>query len=199
MILFYYSKYLNFKDMKKLILSLFVFMGFLFPLLAQVDHDFNVNDRVPLASTELKVGLVPEAVIKAAQSRFDINNSTTWTKFPYALKEYGWVYDIGASDIKLDRYKVTLKNKDGNDLWAVYTSKGELVESRETANNVAPPPNVMEALSKSQYKDWKIVGDREVIKFYHDHDNSKVEQHFRLTVEKDNVKKSISFNFQGAN
>jgi hypothetical protein len=86
----------------------------------------------------------------------------------------------------------------GHELWAVYTAKGELVESREAASNIPIPANVMESLSKSQYKDWKVVGDKEIIRFFHDHDNSSVEQHFRVTVEKDNTKRSISFNYQGA-
>jgi hypothetical protein len=90
-----------------------------------------------------------------------------------------------------------MKNKEGHALWAVYAANGDLVESRETANNVAMPANVQQALAKSQYKDWKVVGDKEIIKYYHDHNESSVEEHFRITVEKDNVKKSISFNFQG--
>ena len=184
--------------MKKLLVSVLVFLGFIFPLLAQVDHDFNDNDRIPLVNMKITKEQVPVAVVKSAQTQFDMSNSGTWSKFPYALKEYGWVYDVGASDIKLDHYEVIMKSKAGNDLWAVYTSKGELVESRETANNVAMPSNIQVALSKSQYKDWKVVGDKEIIRFYHDHDNSNVEQHFRLTVEKDGVKKGISFNFQGS-
>ena len=59
-----------------------------------------------------------------------------------------------------------------------------------------PPAHVLAALAKSQYKDWAIVGNKEIIRFYHDRNNSSVEQHFRLTVQKDNVKRSISFNFQ---
>jgi len=185
--------------MKKLLFSVLAFLGFLFPLLAQVDHDYNVNDREPLINTTITKDQVPAAVVEAVQTKFDMSNSATWSKFPYALKEYGWVYDVGASNVKLDRYEVRMKTKKGDDLWAVYTAKGELVETRETVNNITPPANIQEALSKSQYKDWKIVGDKEIIRFYHDHNNSSVEQHFRLTVEKDNVKRSISFNFQGTN
>ena len=185
--------------MKKFLFSVFALLGFIFPLMAQVDHDFNNNDRDPLINSTITKDQVPAAILKAAQTKFDLNNSATWSKFPYALKEYGWVYDVGASNIKLDRYEVTIKNKEGNDLWAVYTAKGELVESREASVNVPVPANVMQELSKSQYKDWKIVGDKEIIRFYHDHNNSSVEQHFRLTVEKDNVKRSISFNYQGTN
>lgn len=185
--------------MKKFLFSVLALLGFIFPLMAQVDHDYNTNDREPLINSTITKDQVPAAILKAAQTKFDLNNSATWSKFPYALKEYGWVYDVGASNIKLDRYEVTIKNKEGNDLWAVYTAKGELVESREASVNVPVPANIMQELLKSQYKDWKIVGDKEIIRFYHDHNNSSVEQHFRLTVEKDNVKRSISFNYQGTN
>jgi len=185
--------------MKKFLFSVLALLGLIFPLMAQVDHDFNNNDRDPLINSTITKDQVPAAILKAAQTKFDLNNSATWSKFPYALKEYGWVYDVGASNIKLDRYEVTIKNKEGNDLWAVYTVKGELVESREASVNVPVPANIMQELLKSQYKDWKIVGDKEIIRFYHDHNNSSVEQHFRLTVEKDNVKRSISFNYQGTN
>jgi hypothetical protein len=183
--------------MKKFLVSVLAIAGFVFPLVAQVDHDYNINDRVPLVNALLTRDQVPAAVIQSAQKQFDLNNPNTWSKFPFALKEYGWVYDAGASDVKLDRYEVKMKNKDGNELWAVYASNGDLVESREASNNVALPEHVKDALSKSVYKDWKVVGDKEIIKYYHDHNNSSVEQHFRITVEKDNVKKSISFNFQG--
>lgn len=185
--------------MKKFLFSVLALLGFIFPLMAQVDHDYNTNDREPLINSTITKDQVPAAILKAAQTKFDLNNSATWSKFPYALKEYGWVYDVGASNIKLDRYEVTIKNKEGNDLWAVYTVKGELVESREASVNVPVPANIMQELLKSQYKDWKIVGDKEIIRFYHDHNNSSVEQHFRLTVEKDNVRRSISFNYQGTN
>ncbi len=182
--------------MKKFLVSFLVFSGLIFPLMAQIDHDYNANDRVPVVNATLTKEQVPPSVIKAAQTEFDLTNSATWSKFPYALKEYGWVYDVGASDIALDRYEVTMKNKQGHDLSAVYSDKGDLVESRELYNNVAMPANIQEALAKSQYKDWRVIGDRELIRFYHDNDMKKVEQHFRLTVEKDGVKRSISFNFQ---
>jgi hypothetical protein len=90
-----------------------------------------------------------------------------------------------------------MKNKQGHDLWAVYSADGELVESREASKDVAIPSHVQAELAKSQYKDWTVTGDKEIIRYYHDHNTSSFEQHFRLTVEKDNVKRSISFNFQG--
>jgi hypothetical protein len=182
--------------MKRVLVSILALSGFLFPLLAQVDHDYNPNDRIPVVSATIKQDQVPVAVLNAFSTEFDKANPLTWSKFPYALKEYGWVYDVGASDIKLNRYEVTMKTKKGDDLWAAYTADGDLVETREIRQNVALSPTIREKLLNSQYKDWKIIGNTEIIKYYHDNDISKVEQHVRITVEKNNVKRSISFNDQ---
>jgi hypothetical protein len=185
--------------MKKLLITSLTLLAFLMPALAQIDHDFNPNDRTPEVRASILKDQVPEAVRIAATTRFDKNNPLTWTKFPYALKEYGWVYDVGSANVKLDRYEVTLKNEKGNDLQAIYSANGDLIESREVSADVPVPAYIMEELSKSKYKDWKIVGNKEIINYYHDHNNSSVEQHLRLTVEKDNVKREISFNFKGNN
>jgi len=180
----------------KIFLTTLVLVAFGLPLIAQVDHDYNPNDRVPLVNQTIAKDLVPAAVIKAVNTQFDKNNPLTWSRFPYALKEYGWVYDVGAADIPLNRYEVTMKTNTGNDFWAVYSAAGELVETRELTKDLAIPRHIQEELANSKYKDWTVVGNKEIIKFYHDHDFSSVEQHFRITVEKDNVKRSISFNYQ---
>ena len=182
-------------------MTCFALVALMIPSLAQVDHDFNVADREPAISNHITKDQVPAEVLKAVNVQFDQNKPETWSKFPYALKEYGWVYDVAAENLKLDRYEVTMKTPKGDDLWAVYTNKGELVETREISKNVAIPQSVMDAFNKSQYKDWKIVGNKEIIRFYHDHlmNKNNVEQHFRITVEKDGVKRSISFNWQGTN
>jgi hypothetical protein len=168
---------------------------------AQVSHDYYVGDREPLMTTSLSVDQIPPAIVEAVRTQFSKDNPQTWSKFPFALQEYGWVYDIGSSDVILDRYEVTMKTTNNTELWAVYTAKGELVETREMSTNITIPADIMEKFKNSQYKDWKIVGNKEIIKFYHDHslDKSKIEQHFRLNVEKDGVKRAISFNWKGSN
>jgi len=183
--------------MKKTLFGLTLLMVFMLQSFAQVDHDYNPNDRIPVVDATISKDQVPAAVLQAVNTQFDQNSPVTWSKFPYALKEYGWVYDVGASDIPLERFEVTMKTEEGNDLWAVYSAKGELIESREVSRNIAIPQSVQQALAKSQYKDWTVVGNKEIIRYYHDHDIKKAEQHFRVTVEKDNVRRSISFNFQG--
>jgi hypothetical protein len=182
--------------MKKLFVIFTLMAAVMIRLVAQVDHDYNVNDRVPLATIKISQAQVPESVLKAVKTQFSESDPLTWSKFPYALKEYGWVYDVGAADIPLNRFEVTMKGKKGDVMWAVYNAVGELIETREVLNNAPLPRSVQEALDKSQYKGWTIVGNKEVIKFYHDNDMSKVEQHYRVTVEKDKVQRSISFNYQ---
>jgi hypothetical protein len=185
--------------MKKLLISSLALITFVIPSLAQVDHDYNLNDVTPVLTLgKLKVEQIPPAIVKAVKTQFDMSNPMTWSKFPYAIKEYGFVYDKGASDVHPDRYIVNMETKSGNVLSAVYSAAGDLIETQEVSKNVLVPQSVKDALSKSKYKDWEIVGDREIIRFYHDHDKNNVEQHFRLTVEKDKVRRSISFNFQAS-
>ncbi len=183
--------------MKKLLTVCLAFLGFMFPALGQVSHDYNSNDVEPIVTETITKDKVPPSVLKAFETQFDKNDPLTWSKFPFALKEYGWVYDAGAADLVLNRYEVTMKTDKGNELWAVYSAEGDLIETREMSTNIAIPPSVMEAFNQSKYKDWRIIGNKEIIKYYHDHDKKNVEQHIRITVEKDNVKRSISFNYQG--
>ncbi len=184
--------------MKNLLITCVAFVGFVFPSVAQVSHDYNPNDREPSVTVSIPKDKIPASVQASFNTQFNLNDPLTWSKFPYAIKEYGWVYDVGASDMQLNRYLVQAKTENGGILEAVYTPNGELVESRQVSKDIAVPPSVLEAFSKSQYKDWKIVGNKEIIRYYHDHNVSTVEQHFRLTVEKDGVQRGISFNYQGA-
>jgi hypothetical protein len=182
--------------MKKLVVTLLVIAAFSVPTLAQVDHDYNPNDVViPEKGFALNEKNIPESVLKAVKSEFNLNVPSTWTKFPYALREYGWVYDKGASDVKPDRYQVSMKSKEGLDLYAVYSAEGNLIATREESTNIVVPDHVMKALQNSKYKDWTVVGNKQIIKYFHD--KNSVEQHIRLTVVKDNVVRTISFNYQG--
>lgn len=180
--------------MRKLLASLMGFSGFLFPLFAQVDHDYRDKDVVPVESLTLTKDQIPSAVIKAVDTDFTNETPLTWGRFPYALENYGWVVKQDAPYEKLDHYEIYIKSKDGGDIFAVYTPDGTILHSRSLYKDIALPVPVEEALAKSQYKDWKIVGDKEIIKYFKDKTN--VEEHFRITVEKNNQKRSISFNYE---
>jgi hypothetical protein len=180
--------------MKKLLISLLAFSGFLFPLLAQVDHDQRENDVIPVESLTLKKEQIPDAIVKAVINDFATGQAFRWGKFPYALEKYGWVVNQDEIGEKPDHYEVNIKAKDGSDVYAVYTPDGTIIESRTIRKNASLPTSVQEALAKSQYKDWTVVGDKELIKYFNT--RKDVEAHYRVTVEKNNVKKSISFNYK---
>jgi hypothetical protein len=180
--------------MKKLIVSLFTFTGLLFPLFAQVDHDERVNDIIPVETLTLKKDQIPPVIVKAVNDDFANGQAFKWGKFPYVLEKYGWVVSQNATDQKPDRYEVNIKTRNGDDVFAIYSADGTIIQSRIIRKNAALPSNVLQSLAKSQYKDWKVVGDQELIKYF----NTKidVEEHYRIRVEKNNVKKSISFNYK---
>jgi hypothetical protein len=185
--------------MKKILFFCLVLTTFWISSLAQVSHDYNPNDMTPAVTAKLTTDQIPALILQSFKVQFNPKNPATWSRFPYALKEYGWVYDVGSENVDLDRFEVKMKTDEGADFWAVYTKNGELIETREMSTDIAIPPDVMDKFSKSQYKDWKIIGNKEIIRFYHDHELNKshVEQHFRITVEKNNVKRGISFNWSG--
>jgi hypothetical protein len=183
--------------MKKFFISFFALSAFAFSALAQVDHDYSPNEVVPILTSTLSKDQIPAAIVKSVNTDFAMDKPLTWSKFPFALQEYGWVYDKAAAGVKPDHYEVTMKTNNNTDLSAIYSSTGILIETKEEFTNAPLPQNVIGSLAKSQYKDWKVVGNKEVIKYYHD--ANSVEQHFRITVENGNVRRSISFNYQSGN
>jgi len=189
-----FSNNQNLEVMKKLFVSVLAFLGFLFPLLSQVDHDYSITDKIPVETLTLKKEQIPPAIIKAVTSDFSTGQALTYGKFPFVLENYGWVINKDAAGEKPDHYEVLIKANDGSDVYAVYAPDGSIIQSRSLYKNITIPAEVKNSLAKGQYKDWTIVGDKEIIKFY----NSKkdVEEHFRITVEKNNVKRSISFNYK---
>jgi hypothetical protein len=169
-------------------------VGLTFPLLSQVDHEIGESEAIPVESLVLKKDQVPPAIIDAVKSDFQHGEAFSWGKFPYALKKYAWVVDNDASNVKPEFYEVYIKASDGSDIYAVYTPDGTIKESKTIRKNAPLPRTVDQALAKSQYKDWTVVGDKELIKYYNSKNN--VEEHVKVTVEKNNVKRNISFNYK---
>jgi hypothetical protein len=180
--------------MRKLIILLIALFPFVLETAAQVDHDYNPKDITPALGEPLSLDKIPTAVLKNFHAEFTRHGKQTWYSFPYPLKEYGWVYDKDATGVRPDQYEVKMELGNGT-LWsAVYSAAGTLLATRDEYINGEIPAFVKEALANSKYKNWTIVGNTEVINYYYDRKN--FDKHFRLTVEKDNVRRSISFNFK---
>ena len=59
------------------------------------------------------------------------------------------------------------------------------------------PRYVREALGTGEYKDWKAIGDRELIQFYRpDEKNPYAQQVFKVKLQKDKEKRKLTFKYE---
>lgn len=180
--------------MKKLFFLFLASAGLTFPLFPQAVHEFDESEMIPVESLILKKDQVPQAIVKAVNTDFQSGDAFRWGKFPYVLEKYGWVVAKDAGNNKPDQYEVYIKAHDGSDIYAIYLPDGTILQSRTIRKNAPLPLSVEQALAKGQYKDWKIIGDKELIKYYNN--KNDIEEHVKVTVEKNNVKKNLSFNYK---
>jgi hypothetical protein len=173
--------------MKKLMFSLMFFLVAYFPIFAQ-----GVSEEVPVESLTLKKGNLPPAVIKAADELFKGSTQIKWGVFPYELKDYGWVVNKDYND-PIDHYEINLKTTKGADIYAVFESTGELIRYRMIDKNTALPQSIQNAIAKTEYKDWKITGDTEIITS----NQKKVAEHYTVRLEKGNQKKTLYYTLKG--
>ena len=174
--------------MKKLLFLASAFLVLTFPILAQ---DL-VSEEVPTEFLTLKKGNIPPAVIKAAEQLFEGNTQIAWGFFPYELKNYGWVVNKEYNE-PIDHYEIQFKGKDGSDIFAVFESTGEFISSRVVNKKAPVPPDIMRSIEKSNYKDWKIIGDVMLIK----NNQKKTVEHYAVKLEKGNMKKTLYFTKKG--
>jgi len=179
--------------MKKLWFVWLALTAFSLPSFAQETDNVSAPYEVivPDKGFTLKKSQVPASVLEARNTDFKMNDPVTWTKFPYSLKDYGWEYD--ASD-KVDYYKVSMRAANNKMIYAVYSAKGDLIATKEETTNAELPSYVLESFSKSKYKDWQIIGNKEIIKFYNT--KNSVQQVIRLEIKKGSQVKHINFNYE---
>ena len=185
--------------MKKIIFAILIISAFGLQSFAQADQSSYPSEKVAMVAAKIAGDVLPSSVTIAVNTRFDKDNPLTWSKFPYTLKEFGWVYEVGDSDQKLSFYEVNMKTSSKGFLTARYNENGDLIETRERSKNIPVPQYILKALYEGEYKDWRIVGNKEVVNFYQNRgDHSVAEQNFRLNLEKDNVKRKIAFNYEAS-
>jgi len=173
--------------MKRSVFLLMFFLVATFSGFAQ-----QVSEEVPVETLTLKKGNLPPAVIKSAEELFKGNTQVQWGSFPYELKDYGWVVNKDY-DSPIDHYEIHLKTKDGNDVYAVFESTGEMIRYRMTNKKAPLPASILSAIAKTEYKDWKLLGDSEVIKS----NQKKIVEHYAVKLEKGNQKKTLYYTMKG--
>lgn len=182
--------------MKILFLIAIVLVAFMLPMKAQGDQTYDLTENVPNGAVKISKPNELKSIDQAINAKFDKNNPATWSAFPHTLKEYGWLYDFGNSEHPTSQYEVIFKSRQGEVMDGTYNVEGDLIKSTEVSKNIPIPGYIMDALFQSQYKDWQIVGDKEVVKFYNTSDKSVANQDFMLKVEKDNKIKKLTFNYE---
>lgn len=171
--------------MKKLILTGIAFCAFVIPSLAQEDIE------APLATMVIKKAKVPAEVVTVAEEDFQNGEILEWYSFPYKFQEYGWkVEERTDPDVKgpVDHYGVHAKAENGSHMDAVYSADGKLIRMREVLKNTKLPEGIQSALAAGEYKDWKITGDKFIIK-----EGTTSKKHYCVNVEKSGKKKVIYF------
>lgn len=184
--------------MKKMT-SILIFLGAsLLPAIAQSYPTGMIDEKVSVVTAKIPKDKIPAAIIKAANMNFDKDNPFTWTKFPRELKEFGWVYEVGSNQDKpLSGFEVTMRSTADRYLRANYDVNGKLTESRERSTNIPVPIYILRDIAGSQYKDWKITGNKEVVQFYSTGDKPTADQYFRLILRKGSEKKRLAYRYEG--
>ncbi len=164
--------------MKKVVMIILAVVAY-FPFLnAQGGSGIVPGYEVIIGSAEIPLNNVSKSLISMVNSNFDKNDANTWIKVPEKLKEYGWMYEFGDEENPLSQYKVLITTSNGK-IEGTYNDAGELVASHETYKNVGVPFYIMKEFLNTEYKDWKIVADKEVVKVYNDKmDNTVLSQNF---------------------
>jgi hypothetical protein len=136
---------------------------------------------------------VPDKVKAAVNRDFGKDLKIDWASTKLNFEQYGWeqIRDVSTEDINY--YTIHTKLAKGSEIDAVYTPDGKLIRSREKLEDFEPPKNILSALEKSPYKDWKIDKDVHVIK---DH-KGKVQDHYVFLVQKGNERKNVYFDQSG--
>jgi hypothetical protein len=182
--------------MKKIILALVIVAAYGLPMVAQSDPASYPSENVALVSARIAGDVLPLTVSNSVNTRFDKDNPLTWSKFPYTLKEFGWVYEVGDTDKPLTGYEVSMRTSNNGFLTGVYNSEGELVETRERSKDIAVPQYILADFYEGEFKDWKIVGSKELVNFFQGKNSPVARQKFTLNIEKDKVRKKLAYNYE---
>jgi hypothetical protein len=174
--------------MKKLS-SLFVFvLCCIAPVFSQEENEGMLIEDIVVNQDE-----VPADILNSFHLDFSDGVPVKWSLFPYLFEEYGWRVVPNEGLAKTSRYAVVLKAQNGSEFHAVYDAKGKLIRSREILKNCDVLPSIKKKLSQTEYKDWKVDSDKELIKDFEYY----MKKHYVIRVMKDEKKKVLYFDQNG--
>lgn len=139
---------------------------------------------------------VPAAVITAFEQDFPDGKAIEYSLMPLKVYKSKWEVtpDPDNDDFngqKPDFYDVYTKGSNFV-THAIYNADGKLLKFSEKVTDAALPTNITQSISTGPYKDWVIVGDKEVIKAA-----SKKPDYYRIKIEKGHSHKYLYFGMDG--
>jgi len=177
--------------MKKLVLASVVVLAFALQAFAQQE----MKVQVPMEKLVIDQSQVPQVVKTAVRKDVADGQPIQWHTFPYVFKKYGWDVinpKLAKKEKKPDQYEVYIKTSHGGRIDAVYGKNGNLVRMREVLKDVELPMKIEDAIAKSQYKDWNISKDKELITVGEDH-----VKHYVVRLTKGEKKKTLFIDEKG--
>ena len=160
-----------------------------FPLLAQ---DKDVEDVTPIEKAIVTKAEVPAAVTQAASTDFKDYLPIKFSTVGYKLKNYGWSPNTDVPE-QLDHYELHLVAKDGSYLDALYSPDGNLERYKKVIKNEALPRPILESIANSDYKNWTLAKDQEVITG----DPKEVKDHYVIRLKNGSKTKTLYFSDKG--
>jgi hypothetical protein len=176
--------------MKKMVVLVSFLSGALIPVAGQATD--MLTEEVPIETITLKKGDIPPEVLKTADAIFREKTDAKWTAFPYKLKDYGWEVDQ-TNSVPVDMFEVYFKTNNGIDTYAVFDSSGNLVRYRTIDKDAALPVDILKAIEREGYKDWKVLDGTEIVKDV----KNNVDEHYTVRLQKGNQKKILYFTKEG--
>jgi hypothetical protein len=175
--------------MKKFSVVLIGFLTFVSALSAQ---EKAINEVDPVAMSEIKKSDVPAAVTNAVARDFKNYVPTKFSSFPYQFRQFGWFVNTDNKET-LDHYQVNMVTQSGSYLEAVYSPTGDLIRYKQLIKNEALPEVITRSIANSDYKDWTITGDHELIKG----NPKEMTDHYVIKLKKGNQKKNLFLDEKG--
>ena len=145
---------------------------------------------------KVKRGEVPAVVLTAFEQDFPGGKAIEYSLMPLKTYKSQWVVTPAANNddfngMKPDYYDIYCKGSNFV-THAIYNANGKLLKFSEKVTDAALPTSITQSISAGAYKDWVIVGDKEIV-----NTASKKPDYYRVKLEKGHHHKYLYFDTDG--
>ena len=154
-------------------------------------------DKTATAPTKLDKKQIPKEVSEPYYKEYPISTYENWYGYPTYNIQSDWFdnwYENGPYiRTELPEYYIVEFNKENTPVKAIYTKSGTKIAIHKSLKSDLPNA-ISVAISKSEYKTWKLGKDKEEIFKDTDKDQLKI---YKVDVEKGKEKHTLFFQIDG--